>query len=46
MDKIKEGSDIVEEACTTHKVPYWVHIDSALSGAVMPFINNRLAEPI
>lgn len=46
IDNIKDGSEIVEEASKTHNVPYWVHVDAALFGAVMPFINNRLEQPV
>ena len=46
IDDIQNGCRIVEEVCSRNKVPYWVHVDCALLGTVLPFINNELSVPL
>jgi len=40
FDNVKEIGAILEEISLEHNVPFWVHVDCALYGSILPFINQ------
>ena len=40
IDDIKEGSAIVERISKQYEVPYWIHVDAALHGVILPFVDK------
>lgn len=46
VDDIKSGSAIVEEACKVNNAKYWIHVDAAHLGNVLPFAEGVLGESV
>ena len=40
IDNIAEGSVLVENICKDYNVPFWIHVDAALQGAIVPYMDD------
>jgi glutamate/tyrosine decarboxylase-like PLP-dependent enzyme len=39
VDNIEEASEIINDVCNHYGTKYWVHVDAAFFGSVLPFVD-------